>query len=79
MLPEDTVHVRFRGALYKKGPVLFTANDTEVSSVLKPDPVTTTTVPVGPAPGVKLTIGPPVTVNGAEADGNPLTSLTVIQ
>jgi hypothetical protein len=78
MLPEDTVHVRVSGALYK-AVVFLTANETEVSSVLKPDPVTTTTVPVGPAPGVKVTIGPPVTVNGAEADGDPLWSVAVIQ
>ncbi|SRR5579875_3098966 len=40
----------------------------EVSPGLKPDPLAITLVPQGPEVLDKLTAGPPVIVNGAEAD-----------
>ncbi len=70
IFPPETGHVRVVGGSKRSvGPAVVT-NETDVSSGFHPDPATVTVVPVGPRLGVKMTIGPPVTMNDAIAEGN---------
>jgi hypothetical protein len=65
--PPDTVHVRVDGDEYRvPGPSVCT-KDTDESRLFHPEPDTVTVVPVGPVAGLRMALGPPVVVNGAEA------------
>jgi hypothetical protein len=66
MLPPETEHGIDAGV--KRLPAVV-AIDTDESPALKPEPVTVTTVPVGPVFGVSVMMGPPVTTSVAIAVG----------
>lgn len=69
----ERVHV---GVSAKRPPASVLFSVKEVSAGLKPEPVRETVWPVRPTFGVNVTIGPPVIVNGAKADG-PVAFVTV--
>lgn len=72
MLPPETEHVI--DATVKRLPEGL-GIDTDVSPGLNPEPVTVTTVPVGPVFGESVMTGPPVTTSVADAIGAPVASV----